>query len=777
MRVLKTSIFLCFICSVTSLFAQQPTQTIRGKVIDTDTKQTLVGATVSLINSDPSVGTTSDEEGTYRLEEVNIGRYEMMISYIGYESQIIPEVLLESGKELILNVELKENATTLDEVTVYSSRHTEPTNATTSIHTLTLEETFRFPATFYDPARLAASFAGVVNQNDQANNIIIRGNAPSSMTWRLEGVDIVNPNHLSNAGTFSDRATQNGGGVNILSAQLLGTSRFLTGAFPAEYGNTLGGVMDMQLRSGNNEQLEFTGQIGLIGIDLAAEGPLSKNAGSSFLVNYRYSTLGLLSAMGVDLGDEAISFQDLAFNFSFPNKKGGELGVFGMQGISKNVFETERDPELWEFEKDRNDITFDNKMGAWGISYSQPLSNKLSLKTIAAFSTLENERRQNSIANINFSEIDIDKQKRLSANVTLNYKANSNHSIKAGTFASYIQNDIFLDYTTIDAFYDGQQDGALIQPFVNWQFRPSTKLTTNVGLHYMHYTFNKTSAIEPRASLKWRFLPEQNISLAYGLHSQTQLPQLYGIDDLSNNYKLELTKAHHLVLGYKNAFNKSTSLQVEVYYQDLFDVPISSNLPSTFSGLNAISDYTFSDSLVSEGTGKNYGVELSLQKFLTNNYYFLWTGMLYESKYTAADGIERNTRFNGNYATNLTVGKEFVWINKKGKNRTLGINSRVSYVGGLRETPIDQIASSVLGRTVFDDQNAFSIKQKDFFKIDLRIYYKRNKPKYSSTLALDIQNVTNAQNIAFSYFDNLKADVITKYQLGLIPLLNYRIEF
>jgi len=200
----------------------------------------------------------------------------------------------------------------------------------------------------------------------------------------LEGAEIVNPNHLSNAGTFANRPTQSGGGVNILSAQVLGNSNFYTGAFPVEYGNVLGGLMDMRFRNGNDEQHEFTAQAGLIGFDFAAEGPLSKNEGVSYLINYRYSFVGLLTAMGVDFGGETIGYQDLSFNVKAPIGKGGVVKVFGMGGLSKNQFTAERDPTAWKLHKDRQDIIFKNKMGALGTN----LTTSLGERTVFNFTTI-----------------------------------------------------------------------------------------------------------------------------------------------------------------------------------------------------------------------------------------------------------------------------------------------------------------------------------------------------------------------------------------------------
>lgn len=765
-------LFLVF--NIGLITAQPPTQTIRGTIINADNLQAVIGAAIVLEQT--NFATTTDENGTYRLENIPVGRYQIRVSHIGYETLVIPEILLESGKEFIQDIRLAESLNELDEIVVQAPR--ERITHPVSTKTLTIEETRRFPATFYDPARLASAFAGVVSTSDQANGIAIRGNSPNGLSWRLEGIEIVNPNHTNNAGTASDRMTQNGGGVNILSAQMLGTSTFLTGAFPAGYGNVLSGVLDMKLRKGNDEQHEFIGQIGLIGLDLAAEGPLSKNSKASYLVNYRYSTIGLLSTLGVPLGDEEISFQDLAFHLSFPTQKAGTFTIFGMGGKSKNIFEAQRDTAVWEFQKDRFDISFNSEMGALGLSHLLPIGQKSILKTTLVGSAVNSTRDADRLDN-NFELKIVDgeyqQQQKIGFSSIFSHKINLRHRLTVGLNANYQNNNIQVLEQGQDIVI-GDAGGVLWQPFVNWEGQLSPKLNVKVGLHYTYFSFNQTQAVEPRLALSYQVSAKQNLSLAYGLHSQVQLPQVYfALSGASQHDQLELTKAHHIVLGYKNQLNTSTHLSVETYYQSLFDVPISLIDSNSFSALNLL-EGTVDDWLTNEGTGKNYGLEISLQKYLTNGYYFLANATLYESKYTGSDGIERDTRYNGNYIANATIGKEWKWA-KKERPSILGVNVRVVYLGGFRETPIDVQASKIENTTIYFENEAFSIQQAAYFKTDLRIYWKRSKITRSSTLALDIQNATNQQNIAFNYFDVEQGAIITKYQLGLIPILTYRLAF
>ena len=425
----------------------------------------------------------------------------------------------------------------------------------------------------------------------------------------------------------------------------------------------------MRLRNGNNEKKEYTAQIGLIGMDLAAEGPFSKSSIASFLINYRYSTIGLLTAMGVELGDEAITFQDLSFNFNFPMEKAGNFTLFGLGGISENIFEAVRDSSSWEFQKDRFDITFDSKMGAVGATHTLPVGENSIWKSVIAVSGLENKRKGDRLDDgLLLIELERDtyKERKIALSSSLNYKVNNKNRIHAGLYFTNLDHEIFSNASGSNRALNGSGRGNLFQPFVNIQSKAISRLTFDLGLRYQYFTFNETHSIEPRASMQISLPQKQSLSFAYGLHSQLQLPQLYfaDIEGGNPNVNLDFTKAHHIVFAYENFLNESNSIKAELYYQNLFDVPVVVDPASSFSAINLLEGF-ISDTLVNEGSGENYGLELSYSKFFTDAYFLLINGTYYESKYTGGDGIKRDSRFNGNYIFNLTGGKEFYWNKKR----------------------------------------------------------------------------------------------------------------
>ena len=792
--------FLLFFIDSARTFAQTvplPAQVVRGRVLDAETDRPIAQATITLEDAQQSHPTATDANGMFRYPKISVGRYQLRVQSLGYESQTVAELVVESGKEQVIEVRLRPGTEQLAETVVKGIR---PDNNLTSTQSITPEQVLRFPATYLDPARLAASFAGVINTNDQANNLAVRGNSPNGLTWRLGDVEIVNPNHLSNAGTVGDRPTSSGGGVNILSAQLLGPTRFLTGAFGPQYGNTLAGVMDMSLRAGNNERRELTAQVGLIGVDLAAEGPLNKQRGSSYLINYRYSFTGLLGLLGITFGGEAIKFQDLAVNLTFPTRR-GQLTLFGVAGSSSNQFTAKAD-SLREEDKDRFNIGFTSRMGAGGLTYTQNLGSRWTWKLSAVASANTNTRTQNppmlllSALPVRFRPYQRDHTTNARATLLnqFSYRANDRSQWQTGLYLTRWYGSLRVDRSSrgvdLSANTSLVQEGVLwawlVQPFVNFQYRPRPTITLNAGLHGNFFTLNKNSAsLEPRLSARWQTGERDAVTLGYGLHSQTQQPVLYISRETNpsssrpvRNEGLGLTKAHHLVAGYVHEFSETASLKAEAYYQALFNVPVSALPGSVFSSINLLDTETFAvtpEPLINTGRGRNTGLELTYQKLLAKNYYLLLTGSVYNAQFSAQDGIWRDSRFNGRHAVNLTGGKEFASI-RRGNTHTWGFNAKLTQAGGFRDRLIDEAASRAAQTTIYAG-NDYSVQLADYFRADVRIYWKKSRERFSRTLSLDLLNATNAQNAAFSTFDAVVGRVVPRYQLGLLPLLNYRWEF
>ena len=782
MKLNSAGLFLALALIFTgSVVTAQYSQTIRGSVVEQVLQQPLEGATVTI----PALNRTevTNEDGVFRFVGVPVGTYNAAVTYTGFKEALLEGIIVNSGKEVVLNISLEADVIFQKavEITAKSKKY-RPINdmSLVSARAFTVEETQKYAAAVNDPLRMATSFAGVVSADDGNNEIVIRGNSPAGLLWRMEGVDIPNPNHFSTAGS-------SGGGISILSAQLLDNSDFVTGAFAAEYGNALSGVFDLRLRKGNNEKREYTAQAGLLGLNVAAEGPLMPFYKGSYLVNYRYSTLQLLDKLGVDIVGGATNFQDLSFNIYLPTGRKGEFTFFGFGGLSDQKEPTETDPGKWEEESDRYGGKFRANTAASGITHKIGIGSSSQLKSAVSYAYTDNlydERYAQADGSLLNSFRNLYKTKKWIVSTTLNHRFSNRSSMRSGIVFNHITYDYFnrsWDHPgepVIERINTSDKTQTL-QAFAQWQYRATPKLLVQAGAHFLQLFLNNTHSIEPRASLRYAIDEKNSVSFGYGLHSQIQPLGVYFAkaagaegETLYPNQDLSFTRAHHYVLSYGHAFNKTLRVKAELYYQRLFDVPVSIYDSITFSTLNIRGDYV-TEPLVNAGKGKNYGVDLSVEKNLTGNYYLMFNQSFYQSKYTASDGVERNTRFNGNFAGNLTGGRE--WVLKK--NRAFGVNVKILYAGGFRTTPVNVEASSQKGYTVYIEKEAFTLQNADYFRGDLRASLKWNRKNLTSTLSLDIQNVTNRLNIYGQYYDPLKGKLVNSYQAGLIPVLNYKVEF
>jgi hypothetical protein len=750
-------------------YSQPLTSSISGIVRDNVSRKGVEGALVYLAGKGDTLSVITDVQGRFILSDVAAGRYITSVHSLGYETDA-QETLVITGKVTIIEFSLHEKVTELEELTVQSR----PTNITEqgSI-SLPIEKVMRMPANFFDPVRMLSSYPGVVATNDQANNIVVKGNSPTGLLWRLNGMDIVNPNHLANAGTFNDKPTANGGGVNILSAQMLDRTDFYGGTMPARYGNLTSAALDMTLRTGNSTKREYTAQASLIGLDFAAEGPIGKNNSASYLANYRYSTVGLLSQMGVNFGGEAINFQDFSFNVNTKTGERGSLSFFGFGGISSNVFKAKDETE-WEVDKDRFTIKYSNKTYALGTRFDLALKKSFGFSSGVTISGNDQTRNAESVPTpqLPLQRSDyMSKRTLVSGFAALTGKLSSLISTEFGVMVNFYDDEIRSNelLPSQSIIVGGSEGSVLLQPYAQVALR-TERFTASLGGRYMYSTLNAT-ALDPRVNLQYQILPASNISLTFGQMSQMLAPGVYLMPQNSVGLSRQFLKRKFVELGHMTQLD-NWKINSTIFYHFYDDVPVSMN--NNFSVLNYVEGIV-TEALTPMGTGSNRGITVQAERSFVSGFYLLTGASVYKSVYTAQDGIERPTKFDGKYSLMLTGGRE--WNKEvKGNNRSFGVHGRMLYMGGQRETPINENLSRGLGTTAYlGSTNSLSLK--DYMRFDLRLSWRKDKKNYTRTVALDIQNVAGIKNEAFMYYDAFQGKVVTQYQVGFIPVLVYRIDF
>ena len=790
---------ILFICafSFSFIYSQEITGTVRGTVIDELSEEPIIGAKVILLNSEPIKGVLTDFEGKFKLTNIPVGRHSVQITYYGYKPIILPNLEVLT-KELTFIVKMVDYVRDLGEVSVKANKQEDLVNelVTNSSRSFSIEESQRYAGSLGDVARMAQNFAGVQGADDSRNDIIIRGNSPSGVLYRLEGIDIPNPNHFANFGTT-------GGPISMINPNMLSKSDFLTGAFPAEYGNANAGVFDLHLRNGNNEKYEFLAQMGFNGFEGMAEGPFSKKSKASFAVNYRYSALQLLSLMGVNFGTSSVpKYQDATFKINIPTKN-SLTTIFGLGGISKIDLLAANTVEGEDLYANGGDDTyFSGYTGFVGINHKQRLNSKSFLKlnvaVQAATNRLQNDTLDQNLQNPFTNYMKNGLQGRQTTAIHYTNKINSRHYIKAGVFFDLfffsLTDSIYRqEYNSFVPIHDTKGNTGLLKPYISYQYKITDNLTLNGGIHYQQLLIDNQNNIEPRLGLAWNVNKKNRLSLAYGYHSQMQPLEIYYQENqiapgeyiLSNN-KLEFTKSQHGVIGYDLYLKHGLHFKTEIYGQLIHNAPVQ-QVSSAYSALNFGAEFyaVIPDSLVNEGTGSNYGIEMTFEKRMDKGLYFMFNGSLFESKYKGSDGIERNSSFNGNFTSNLLAGYEHRFkrkepLNKKGKAKPMfAIAADVKFVmnGGGRYTPILLNESILAGKEVRDLNKVNEGQFQPYLKLNTRLAIKVIQSKMTQELAMDFQNVTGQKNIFQQKYDEKSQTISTVYQTGFLPLVQYRVIF
>ena len=799
------------------------TSTVSGTVLDSEALYPLPGAYVQISTLEGFM-TSTDMDGRFSFDDVPIGRHVVKLSFMGYESRTIDGVVLVSGRPVVLEVKMSESVFSIAAAEVTATQTGEVMNemATVSARAFTVEETDRYAGSRGDPARMASNFAGVQGADDSRNDIVVRGNSPSGVLWRIEGVDLTNPNHFSVPGT-------GGGPVAIINNKTLANSDFFTAAFPAEFGNSTAAVFDLKLRNGNQDHWHGSAQLGFLGTEVLLEGPLNRDKRSSLLVNYRYSTASIFSAVGIDIGTSAVpKYQDGSFKLFTPTKGGGSLSFWGIGGNSNVdiLISNQEAPERNIYGDNDRDQYFRTGTGMMGLTHTQPLNSRSYIKTTLAVSRDRQDSNHDYVTrDLLITDIDTT-YTNIQTSPLMTYgfvkdrlalAVHANHKLEPKTGTATLRMGLNTDLMmwsfqdSIRAFtdepdslgawgrrWDADMKGALIQPFIQLKRRPNEALTWTAGLHAMVDTRSGASSLfEPRLGMQWVSKGGTVWSAGSGLHSQIQSPYIYASATTTEvsgqlnmpNQELGFTRSIHNVIGVTRKLSDLWTLKMEVYHQHLFEIPVADLSTEwganngSYSLINAGGGFSrlFPGTLLNEGTGRNMGVEMTLSRAFREGWFMLLTASVFDAKYTGADGVSRNTDFNGKYSWNFLASKEW----KLSPSLGLVTGLKATMAGGRWYGPVDDDASLAQREIIFIDQDRNTQQFDDYFRLDIKTNLTWNRPETTWELGVDFVNILGTENIlkltyAPDEMDQNDPDyspVRQEYQLGFLPIFFLRIDF
>lgn len=796
-----------FILLIQSTLFAQITQVVRGTVIDKESNIPLEGVTVvALKDSTILGGSTTDATGTFRLEKVPVGRVNIAAAFVGYQKVFLPNILVNGGKEMVLNLEMVSSIETKKEVVISGTKRGESINdmAVLSVHTFQPEEAERYAGSRGDPARMAQNYAGVSGTDDSQNNLVVRGNSPFGVLYRIDNMVIPDPNHFASEG-------QTGGSVEILSDRMLTSSDFITGAFPAEFGDATAAVFDIRLKNGNNDEQEFTAQLGILGAEVFGEGPLGDSTKASYIFNYRYATLSTLVKMGVNIGTTAIPYyQDLQFKFNFPMKNGDDLSIFGLGGHSNINFISST-----QLKPDNNDVYaspntneyFRAGVGAMGITYAHQVNDhEYSKITLGVSTQYAQDSFNRVIRHINPATGDyvldslyhlndyLFANTRWTLSFMRNNKLSARSAIRYGLITEMFQPQYFYrqllepdlnpGLTTYkwDTMMNTRNEfHFMFQPYIQWKYALTENLSTVIGLHGQYFTLSNSWSLEPRFSIKYQIKNNQSLAFGTGLYSQMMPVYQYFVIDtngVENNRHLDFIRSFHAILGYDVFFKKDIHIKIEGYFQQLWNIPVDT-FPSSYNVLDEGTgfNYFFPGKLVNKGLGRNMGIEFTMENFFTHNWFIMFTGSLFDSKLTGSNGKWYNSDFNNHYILNLLGTKEFKWQGGKRRLNTIGVGGKITFGGGPRYTPYDTALSKIQETQVYVDSLRDKFEFRPYFRFDIKLNYRCNSKHFTHEVGIDLVNVTGYQNILRVEYISPQQPNYIIYQLGFLPLFYYRLDF
>ena len=752
-------------------------QTIRGQVCDVASGEPMIGVTITVENG-TTMATVSDVDGNFEIKNVPVGRHSVRASYIGYEPVLLKEQLVSSGKELVLTLRMRESVSELGEVVVKPRvNKQQPLNemAQVGARMFSVEEASRYAGGMADPARTASMFAGVAT-GGATNGISIHGNSPQMLQWRVEGVEVPNPNHFA-------EITEAGGGVfTSLNGTVLANSDFLTGAMPAEFGNALSGAFDMKMRVGNNTKYEHAVQVGTLGVDFASEGPLGKNTKASYLVNYRYSFLEIAKKLhAINMEHETLDYQDLSFKINMPTSKAGTFAVW-FTGLVDNYESTATDPSEWETLWDSNDSWSRQRSCALGLNHTYRFKTGGTLHSSLAFTGAYRKLGvddYDELMNLMPDMLGRNSQWNVIISTQHQHKFSSRYTMQNGFEHQHLDFHTWLDYIKVVGgplyrIYESEGNTGLTRLYTNHKVALSSRLSAVAGVNVMWFNLNNQWLVEPRVSVQYKTSPSSTISIAYALNSRKETTDTYFVTG-GYNEDLGLTRSHHISASFAQRLGENAMLKIEPYWQWLFDVPVEQG--TTYSILNHNLFYQ-DRALVNEGAGRNYGIDLTLERYLKDGFYGMITATLFKSEYRDAQGQWHHTRHDRGYITNILGGKE--WMVGKGRKNVFGLNGRLTMMGGDRYTPMapgttyDDVAKRPDRAIPQDGDNPYSKQMNMNVGYAFSVKYTINKRHTSHHFILEYLQMRSFHG---QTFDIRTHDLVDKFTSLTFPNIAYRVEF
>jgi hypothetical protein len=764
MEKMKKLVFILLIMGTAILSAQtdEPTGSLKGKVIDRETKSPLIGVNIYIKNT--QTGSTTDADGNYEIIDVKVGLTTVVFSYLGYETVTKTDINLKPDRTSFVNVEMNSSSVELQDIVVTDGYFSELENKPVSTVNFSSEEIRRSPGTAGDVSRILFTLPSIAKVNDQRNSLIVRGGTAVENSFYLDNIEIPNINHFPVEGS-SD------GPIGILNADFINDVNFHSGGFSPVYGDRLSSIMDISFREGSNTRFSPQLNLSMAGFGGAVEGPIGSKG--NYLLSFNRSYLDLIVNQ-IEEDSPLPKYGDaqgkLVYNIDDYNRI-TLLNVFSLDEIYLDKDKAiKNDANIYGTTDGITNTVGTNWQHIWSdrgysntsISYTYSKYDRDYSKTVTQKQFYTNKTKENVLKfrNVNY------------------LKLNTQNSIEFGGDLS----GIFTDFNTFYGEYEDQY-GNITDPLyidnkvTGYKFGAfgvhHLNFLKNFNLDYGarvdYFTYNENVNISPRATLTYNFNPKTSISVSSGLFHQN-IPNnvLVQSDDFRS---LKTPSSVHYIAGLSHTLWDATRLSVEVYYKDYFNFPINPTQPTMFlfDQVQVYGLFWSQEALEDNGRATAKGIEVILQKKLAEDFYGLVSGSISNSSYRDYFGNWHDRIYDNQFNFNIEGG----YI----PSNDWEFKVRWVYAGGAPYTPFDYEASKEAGVGIWDLSRTNSERLPDYHSMNLRIDKRFYFSSSSLLVYLSIWNVYNRENVAFYYWNEITNDIDSQTQWSTLPVLGIEYEF
>lgn len=742
--------------------SQSESGEIKGRVLEANNKLPIPFANVLIVGT--NIGASTDIQGNFVIKNVPVGIYQLRASVIGYTPQIKNDVMVKPGKVTTVDFELSQQVIEIENVVVKADYFDKNFLEPVSVRKFSQEEIRRSPGGFEDVVRSLSVLPGIAQADAGRNDLVVRGGAPSENLYVVDGFEIPNINHFGTQGST-------GGPISFINLDFVKDVSFSTGGFPVLYGDKLSSTLTINLREGDNQNFGGKGTLSatLFGLDL--EGPIVGN-NSSFIFSARRSYLDFIfKAAGFSFVPE---YYDIFSKFDYQIDNKNSIGFLFINAIDNVKFFNDSP------EKRNNNARIlgsDQLQYIAGLKYRRVFRDGfMNLRLYRNF-TDYNTRQSDSLLNPIFKNISREEENNIQLDVV--HKFLQNLEMNFGASAKFIEFDADILFPTfVTSFGDvlptlnfkkssNYFKGA---SYINFNYRPFEKFVSNFGVRFDYFNaIMKKSYLSPRLSLSY-FLTD-NFTLNFSTGIYKQFPSLIWLAAYEQNKNLKAIDVKQYIIGFDYLIREDTQIKLEGFLKNYSDYPTSlirpylvlANTGAGFSG----SDDNFSsfglDPLVSAGSGFARGVELSVQKKISNiPLYGIFSLTYSKSDFKALDGITRSSNYDQNWLINLSGGYRF--------NMYWEVSTRFRFASGRPYTPFDDN-----GKQNISDLN--SRRLKSIHSLDVRVDRRWIFKNWTLITYLDIQNIYNRRNLSGIRWDPQTRTVDETSSIGILPSIGISAEF